>query len=42
LKADKGTSFVILNKEEYLNKMKTILDDKSKFIMLGPVEKALN
>ena len=40
LKADKGTSFVILNKEEYLNKMKTILDDKSKFIMLGPVEKA--
>ena len=40
LKADKGTSFVILNKEDYINKMNAILDDKSKFIKLGPVEKA--
>ena len=40
LKADKGTSFVILNKEDYINKVNYNLDDKSKFIKLGPIEKA--
>ena len=31
LKADKDTSFVILNKPEYFNKMKAVLNDKTKF-----------
>ena len=42
LKADKGTSFVILNKDDYIIKMDTILEEKTKFIKLGPVDKAVS
>ena len=36
LKSDKGSSFVLLNKKDYLQKMDDILVDKDKFIKLGP------
>ena len=39
LKADKGTSFVVLNKVDYLNKMKTVLNEKTKLFELGCVDK---
>ena len=35
-KPDKGAGVVILNKEDYNNKMKIILNDSSKFLDLGP------
>ena len=38
-KADKGGNCVILNKSDYVMKMKSILNDEAKFTMLGPVEK---
>ena len=37
-KPDKGRATVILNRKDYVNKMKRILDDTSKFRRLGPVE----
>ena len=36
-KPDKGSGIVIMNKNDYMDKMKTILEDESKFIKLGPV-----
>jgi len=36
-KPDKGVGVVILNKNEYKDKMKTILNDTTKFLDLGPV-----
>ena len=36
-KPDKGAGVVILNKNDYNDKMKTILNDTSKFLALGPV-----
>ena len=36
-KPDKATGVVILNKNDYNNKMKTILNDTTKFLDLGPV-----
>ena len=38
LKADKGSSFVLLNLKDYLVKMNAVLDDKEKFIKLGPTD----
>jgi len=35
-KPDKGAGVVILNKNEYNDKMKTILNDTTKFLDLGP------
>jgi len=35
-KPDKGASVVILNTNEYNDKMKTILNDTTKFLDLGP------
>ena len=37
-KADKVSSFVILNKDDYIMKMNTILDDKTKFVKLGTTD----
>ena len=37
-KPDKGSGTVILDKEEYLEKMMTIVQDTSKFEYIGPVE----
>ena len=34
---DKGSGVVLLDKQNYLDKMHTILDDPSKFVLLGPV-----
>ena len=34
-KPDKGAGVVILNKNDYSNKMKTILNDTTKFLILG-------
>ena len=34
---DKGAGVVILNKNAYNNKMKTTLNDTTKFLDLGPV-----
>ena len=36
-KPDKGVGVVILNKNDYNDKMKTILNDTTKFLDLGPV-----
>ena len=36
---DKGNSVCILNRVDYVSKMKAVLSDPSKFIELGPVEK---
>ena len=36
-KPDKGAGIVILNKNNYNDKMKTILNDTTKFCDLGPV-----
>ena len=36
-KPDKGAGVVILNKNDYNDKMKTILNDTTKFLDLGPV-----
>ena len=36
-KPDKGAGVVILNKNDYNNKIKTILNDTTKFLDLGPV-----
>ena len=36
-KPDKGASVVILNKNDYNDKMKTILNDATKFLVLKPV-----
>ena len=36
-KPDKGAGIVILNKNDYNDKMKTILNDTTKFLDLGPV-----
>ena len=36
-KSDKGTGVVIFNKNDYNDKMKTILNDTTKFLDLGPV-----
>ena len=35
-KPDKGSSVVILNKSDYINKIKNILHDKTKFERVGP------
>ena len=35
---DKGRATVIITKEQYHTKMATILDDRSKFVKLGPVQ----
>lgn len=35
---DKGSVVVILNRDNCVNKMMSILEDKEKFIRLGPVE----
>jgi len=35
-KPDKGAGVVIVNKNEYNNKIKTILNDTTKFLDLGP------
>ena len=40
LKVNIGISFVTLNKDDYINKMSTTLKATSKFIKLGPVDKA--
>ena len=37
-KPDKGSGVVILNDTDYVEKMKTILNDGNKFVRLGPVE----
>ena len=37
-KPDKGSGVVILNKSDYVSKMKNILCDTSKFTQLGPVD----
>ena len=37
-KPDKGSGIVVLNKKDYFKKMMVILDDKSKFEHLGPVQ----
>ena len=36
-KPDKGSSVVLLNKSDYVDKMNKILDDQSRFKRLGPV-----
>ena len=36
-KPDKGSGVVLLNKSDYIDKLKEILDDQSKFKRLGPV-----
>ena len=36
-KPDKGAGVVIFNKNDYNDKMKTILNDITKFLDLGPV-----
>ena len=36
-KPDKGSGIVVLDKTDYLGKMNLIIDDKSKFLKLGPV-----
>ena len=36
-KSEKGAGFVILNKNDYNDKMKTILNDTTKFLDLEPV-----
>ena len=38
-KSDKGGGCVILDKSDYVSKMASILDDTTKFMKLGPVEK---
>ena len=38
LKADKRTSFVELYKDDYINKIDNISNDKSKFIKLGRID----
>ena len=35
---DKGRATVVMNKKDYVHKMKCILDDTAKFMRLGPVE----
>ena len=35
-KPDKGSGVVILNKNDFIDKMQIILDDSSKFVKLGP------
>ena len=37
-KPDKGAGVVLLDHDNYVNKMLMILNDKTKFIKLGPVE----
>ena len=37
-KADKVSSFVILNEDDYIMKMNAILDDKTKFVKLGTTD----
>ena len=39
LKSNPITVILILNKTEYLNKIKVVLNDKTKFLELGSVEK---
>ena len=41
-KPDKGAGVVILNKNDYNDKMKTILNDTTKFFDLGPVTNKKN
>ena len=36
-KPDKGTGVVLMDRDDYIRKMSVILDDKSKFLALGPV-----
>ena len=36
LNPDKGSEVVILNKNDFIDKMLVILDDTSKFVKLGP------
>ena len=36
IKPDKGSGVVILNKNDFIDKMQVILDDSSKFVKLGP------
>ena len=38
-KPDKGNGCVIMNKQDYMTKMKVIIEDNSKFRRLGPVNK---
>ena len=35
---DKGSGVVILNKSDYIKKMGSILDDKTKFLNMGGVD----
>ena len=35
-KPDKGNGCVVLDKTDYINKMQEIIDDKTKFTLLGP------
>ena len=35
-KPDKGSGVVILNNNDFIDKMQEILDDRSKFVKLGP------
>ena len=37
-KPDKGFGVVILNKSDYIKKMSSILDDKTKFLSMGSVD----
>ena len=37
-KPDKGSAVVILNKSTYIEKMGSILNDKSKFLNMGGVD----
>ena len=41
-KPDKGSGMVILNKTDYIKKMNSILEDKTKFLTLGPSSKKDN
>ena len=41
-KPDKGSGVVILNKTDYVKKMKSILEDETKFLILGPSSKMDN
>ena len=41
-KPDKGTGVVLLDKKDYILKMKSILDDQSKFRVIGPVSEFEN
>ena len=41
-KPDKGSGVVILNKNDYIQKMGNILDDKTKFLNIGGVDQHEN